>query len=219
MSSPEAFSPANAYELLVQGVVDFLLTEHAQVFQRQQRRLLFGHLLVRAPGAAEPPAIDGHADLKALAMVGALLVQQLVDGTRVEDFLGVLLEDCLRPWAPPEAGRLVAALTAREPDRRPPSAAAALALLEPGRPGDAAPTAPIAPRLLVTRRRWRRRAIAVAAVVALALAVAVPLAVVGAGGSARPRPAPVATQPATAPLDRQIDGLERSVRALARPSP
>ena len=132
--------------------------------------------------------------------------------------LGVLLEDCLRPWSPPEAGRLVAALTAREPDGRPPSAAAALALLRPGRPDDGA-TAPISPRLLVTRRRWRRPAIAAAAVVAVVLAVAVPLAVLGAGGSARPRPAPVATQPATAPLDRQIAGLERSVRALARPNP
>ena len=134
--------------------------------------------------------------------------------------LGVLLEDCLRPWSAPEAGRLVGALTAREPARRPASATAALGLLAPGSRDDAAPTAPMPPRLLVTRRRWRRRMlVGAAAVAAIALAVGVPIAVRSSGGSAAARPAPVARQPASAPLDRQIDGLERSVRALTRQSP
>src|SRR5688572_13000469 len=54
---------------LFERFVDFLCLEHAELFQRQQRGFLLGHLLVRAPGAGEAPAVDADAHFETLAVV------------------------------------------------------------------------------------------------------------------------------------------------------
>ena len=72
------------------GRIHFI--EHAEFFERAQRRFLFGHLLVRPPRAGEAPAGDLDADLEALAVIRAFLVEQFIDGRGGEQALGVLLE-------------------------------------------------------------------------------------------------------------------------------
>src|SRR5262249_43089518 len=60
--------------------------------QRVHRGLLFRFFLVAAPGGGVVVAADDGGDLEALAVIGALLVQELVEGRLIELALGHLLK-------------------------------------------------------------------------------------------------------------------------------
>ncbi len=132
---------------------------------------------------------------------------------------------------PPRLRELVEALTAGDPERRPSSADDALARLDesavtqpltPLRGEQTRPTAPLerakpAVQALdeVIRRPWFVPAAGIAAIVLLAVIVIV-LATAGGGGKSgngeQAAPSPV---PASAPLDEQLRGLDRTIDAAA----
>ena len=124
--------------------------------------------------------------------------------------LGMLLRDCVEPGEGPLVA-LADRLTAPEPDDRPQSAASALALLDAGDP----PTelTRLMPRERPDGRREYEprvggRAIAIGLGVVAVVTVAIVIATGGDGG------APPALPPRDASLTRQLDGLDRAVRAL-----
>jgi serine/threonine protein kinase len=132
--------------------------------------------------------------------------------------LGVLLREVTGPAPPTLVGTLIETLTAREPERRPSSARAALAQLEGKEPTavlsrkseSKAPTELLPPgtRVLTIRRG---RLFALAGAVAIAVVVALTLVI----GRAEPQPEPVRPAPANAPLDQQLRTLERGVDSAA----
>jgi len=63
-----------------------------QVDEGVIRRLLLRFLLGGAPGSAEAPAVDADTDLETLAVVRALLIEELIDRGRVHLLLRELLE-------------------------------------------------------------------------------------------------------------------------------
>src|SRR5699024_8867613 len=77
---------------LLERIVHFPLFKNAKLFQREQRRFLLSDLLIGSPGAGETPAVDANANFEALAVVGALLVEQFIHRRRAERLLGVLLK-------------------------------------------------------------------------------------------------------------------------------
>jgi eukaryotic-like serine/threonine-protein kinase len=151
---------------------------------------------------------------------------------------GILLRECV-PDGAPALGRLTSRLTASDPLERPDSAVAALALLDETadtaqmdetaatavmgeRGGGADRTAVTAPlksptRPAATPRRGSRRR-ALAALVAAALLAAGAVAIVSyrGGGSDQPARSTPSPAPAGAPLDQQLDALERIVRESPR---
>ena len=121
--------------------------------------------------------------------------------------LGVLLREASAAAASPALARLVDRLTQPHPERRPPSAASALELID----GEPTVTGPAG-----GRRARALRVAPVAAALAILTALAVILALTlggGGGGSASPDEAP----PPDAPLVRHLDGLEQAVRDATRP--
>jgi serine/threonine protein kinase len=138
--------------------------------------------------------------------------------------LGMLMRDCLEPGETALDG-LTDHLTAPEPGDRPQSAAAALALLEEeptvaDPPTEATRRMPRVPRPALPEARelpdGRReyqfhlggRAVAIG-LGALAVVILVIVIATSGGGSSLPAP-----PPRDAPLQRQLDGLDRAVRAL-----
>jgi serine/threonine protein kinase len=133
--------------------------------------------------------------------------------------------------------RLVDSLAAPEPERRPPSAKAALRLIgERSWPGASIRTAPTRPLTAPTLRRLpgargrpgssrpdratgvgRMASVGVAGALILGLLVALAVGAFGSGPSTRRPPAripPPASR--TAPLSRQLDSLQHTIDAVAR---
>jgi len=135
--------------------------------------------------------------------------------------LGMLMRDCIEPGDGP-LNALADRLTERDPTQRPPSAAAALALLD-DQPTVADPPTeatrrmprmprPKLPELPHGRREYQlhlgRRAVAIGLGVLAAAILLIVVATRGDGGSL-PEPPPPG-----APLTRQLDGLNRAIEAL-----
>jgi len=120
--------------------------------------------------------------------------------------LGMLVRECIETGEEP-LGMLADRLTARDPVERPQSAAEALALLE----DQTVPLPPTRPQR-GGRREYevhvsgRAAAIGVAVLAALVLVIAL---ATGGGGDGEPP----AAAPRNAPLSRQLDALERAVKA------
>jgi eukaryotic-like serine/threonine-protein kinase len=138
--------------------------------------------------------------------------------------LGMLTRDCIEPGDGP-LNALADRLTERDPAKRPPSAAAALALLddEPtvaDPPTEATRRMPRMPRpklpqpreLFDGRREYQLhlgwRAVAIGLGVLTAVILLIVVATAGDGGSV-PEPPPPA-----APLTRQLDGFNRAIEDL-----
>ena len=135
--------------------------------------------------------------------------------------LGMLMRDCIKPGDGP-LNALADRLTDRDPAERPPSAARALALLDDGPsaadpPTEATRRMPRMPRpslreLPDGRREYQLhvggRAVAVGLGVLAAVILLVVVATGGDGGSVPDAPPP------GAPLERQLDALDRAVEAL-----
>ena len=152
---------------------------------------------------------------------------------------GVVLRECAGPSPPARLARLVERLTDAEPDRRPGSARAALdelGALRRGRAASAgeAPTSWVDVAAERTRSLTaqasepafvrRRRELAphldagtAKALLALAGVLVVLVILVSTGGPEQaPRPAPPAAAARDAPLEQQLEALDRAVRAAAR---
>jgi eukaryotic-like serine/threonine-protein kinase len=143
---------------------------------------------------------------------------------------GVLLRECLADEAE-KLSDLTARLTAEDPRQRPPSAVEALALLD-DTPGTAptevlgedptrsldrtAVTTPRARPPARPRAGFPRRALAALAVAGLLAAGAVAIVSSGDRGSERPAQTVPPPAPADAPLDEQLDALDRMVRQAPR---
>ena len=125
--------------------------------------------------------------------------------------LGVVLAEVAAPEARRSLGRLVGHLMAADPAARPASATAALALLpDDDQPPPPPPPPPLPPPPPASASASRRRLTVFAALAAL-IAVVI---VADSGGGAHPAGASSrAPVPAGASLSRQLDGLERAVRA------
>ena len=141
---------------------------------------------------------------------------------------GGVLREVAGEAAPAPLGELIDALTEEEPERRPASAQDALARLdeqattrritplhgdrEPAAAGAAATPAGSAVRRVdeAIRRPWFLPAAGIAAVVLIAVIVIV----LAGGGGAPQRPA-ASPAPASAPLDEQLQGLDRTIDAAA----
>jgi serine/threonine protein kinase len=138
--------------------------------------------------------------------------------------LGMVMRDCIEPGDGP-LNALAGRLTARDPAERPPSATAALALLGPHpavpeartavtrrMPRMPRPTLPAARELPDGRREYQLRLGGRAAAIGLgalaALILAIVIATHGNDGAVPDPPAPAA------PLARQLDALDRQVKAL-----
>ncbi|GAC1439185.1 MAG: hypothetical protein NVSMB51_16760 [Solirubrobacteraceae bacterium] len=144
---------------------------------------------------------------------------------------GVLLRECMRGRPVPRLERLVEALIAEDPARRPPSSAAALELLDRAappsrtrrRPRAPAPVAaPATARPRVTREgrhiqvHISRRAAGMT-LAGLVLLLAVLLLAAGGGGGKPGTPAPPAsTPPAGAPLAQQLARLDQTIARARR---
>lgn len=148
---------------------------------------------------------------------------------------GVLLAECLTPGAPAQLRRLVELLTEQDAQRRPASAAAAIAVLQAG---PAATTRPLPLPPLATRHRTRRRtrtrptvlarpvitrngrevqlhlthatAATIAAGAVLLLLVVILLASSG-GRRTTSRAVKLVPPPASAPLSQQLAGLDQAI--------
>lgn len=145
--------------------------------------------------------------------------------------LGILLRDCLGEQLPARLAALVDDLAQEDPQRRPQSAADALAVLddrgtapsETTRPTEEvlAPTAhqpvdDVTARQHGDERREhqlhigpRTALLGIAALIALVVLIAT---TAGGGSQSEPRPPRASPAPADAPLERQLDALERAVR-------
>jgi serine/threonine protein kinase len=146
---------------------------------------------------------------------------------------GVLLGECLRPDGPPQLPRLVDVLTDQDPQRRPPSADEAIAILRapataktrilPNSAGArgtrARPRSRLVERPRITRNGrqvqvhlTRTVAAAIAAVTVLLLAV---ILLTSGGGNNNPATQLVAP-PKNAPLSRQLDQLMQTISRSRR---
>jgi eukaryotic-like serine/threonine-protein kinase len=142
---------------------------------------------------------------------------------------GVLLSECLREGDPPHLRALADRLATEQPADRPASATEVLELLD--RPATA-PTAVIASKpssntdtkpTAIMARRFRsvglprtRAALGVGAVV-LALVVLLIVLIAGGSGGGQPKPAPTVARPAaTAPLNSDLDYLDRVIAQARR---
>lgn len=138
--------------------------------------------------------------------------------------LGMLMRDCIEPGDGP-LNALADRLTERDPAERPSSAAAALALLEEDptvadppteatrrMPRMPRPTLPEPRELPDGRREYQLRVGGRAFAIGLgALAAVILVIVVATGGDGASVPEP---PPPSAPLERQLNGLNRAVEAL-----
>ncbi len=142
--------------------------------------------------------------------------------SRVSDLysLGVLIQSCLPGTAPAPLRELAEHLTATEPDRRPASAAEAIAILD--RAQTTATRVMHGPRGMpavhvIRSRRFTRTALTrrTLAILALLVAVISVFAVSGGGGHTRTVSAPVRAAP-NAPLNQLLNQLDRAISQSSR---
>lgn len=135
---------------------------------------------------------------------------------------GVVLRACTAAWPAPPGDRvgverLIDALTQEAQDRRPPSAAAALALLSAGPVTRVARTPRTESRTAPTRRALRVPQPLRVALTGFVVGVVIAAILVAIAGSGSPRgssPAKVGHVPApSAPLPAQLDALDRALRS------
>ena len=135
---------------------------------------------------------------------------------------GVVLREAATKSADTAMQALIDALTREAPARRPPSAQAALQLIDaaPQRPVATPPPPPpptgtTAPTRRLARTGRRRPAVLIAAAVAAVAVIAIAAATSGGG---KPAETPLPASPArSAPLRAQLDGLNAQIRAAERP--
>ena len=220
---------------LIRGLLDALDHVHeARIVHRDVKpaNVLIGtdgHARLTDFGIAQPE--DATQLTQTGGVMGTLryLAPEVLEGepaTPASDLyaLGMLMRDCIEPGDGP-LNALADRLTERDPAQRPPSAAAALALLD-GEPTVADPPTeatrrmPRMPRpklpepreLPDGRREYQlhlgRRAVPIGLGVLAAVILLIVIATRGDGGTL-PEPPPPA-----APLTRQLDGLNRAIEAL-----
>ncbi len=148
---------------------------------------------------------------------------------------GVLLGECLKPGAPAQLSQLVSQLTDHEPQRRPPSADNAIAILQTPttaktrilpQPAGATRTRALARPILVERPRVTRsgrqvqvhvtRTVAAAIAGVAVLLVAVIVLTTGGGSTNAPPTAKLIAPPPRAPLSQQLDQLAQTINQSRR---
>jgi eukaryotic-like serine/threonine-protein kinase len=142
---------------------------------------------------------------------------------------GVLLDQCLRDGGPEQLRRLADRLTAEHPENRPASATEVLEALEQpvtastAMLGSETVSGARTEPTLATRRRFRavglrptRSAVAVATIVLILVVVLIVLAGGGSGGGRPTTSKTVATPPASAGLNVQLDYLDRVIAQARR---
>lgn len=148
---------------------------------------------------------------------------------------GVLLGECLRPGTSPQLGRLVSRLTEQDPQRRPGSAAEAIAILQAPAtattrmlPNPAGVTRTRVPprsnfgaRPRVTRNGREvqlhlTRTVAAMTAAATILLVALILLAAGGGSTSSPPTTTLVAPPTSAALSQQLDQLDRAINHSRR---
>jgi len=148
---------------------------------------------------------------------------------------GVLLGECLRPGTSPQLQRLVSLLTDQDPQRRPGSAAEAIAILQAPataktrmlpNPARATRTRTLPRSTFVRRPRVTRngrevqvhltRTVAAMITAGAVLLVALILLTAGGGSSSAPHATTLVAPPASAPLSQQLGQLDQAINHSRR---